>query len=66
MSSVIEVAKLDDEIVSLLKESGAPMTLKEIAAKVGKPEKAVFKALRKLFEKEKVECINRQYNLTES
>jgi len=66
MSSVIEVAKLDEEIVTLLKESGVPMTLKEIAAKVGKPEKAVFKALKRLFEKEKVECINRQYNLTKS
>lgn len=60
------MAKLDDEIVSLLKESGVPMTLKEIAAKVGKPEKAVFKALRRLFEKEKVGCVNRQYSLTES
>jgi predicted transcriptional regulator len=63
---VIEVAKLDDEIVSLLKESGVPMTLKEIAAKVGKPEKAVFKALRRLFQKEKVSSVNRKYSLTES
>ncbi len=61
-----EVAKLDDAVVSLLKESGVPMTLQEIAAKVGKPEKAVFKALRRLFEKEKVNCVNRQYSLTES
>ena len=66
MSSVIEVAKLDEEIVSLLKESGVPMTLKEIAAKVGKPQKAVFKALKRLFEKEKIECIDRRYGLTES
>jgi predicted transcriptional regulator len=63
---VIELAKLDDEIVSLLKGSGVPMTLKEIAAKVGKPEKAVFKALRRLFQKEKVSSVNRQYSLTES
>lgn len=61
-----KVAKLDEAIVSLLKESGVPMTLQEIAAKVGKPEKTVFKALRKLFQKEKVDCVNRQYNLTES
>ncbi|MFB0501461.1 MAG: hypothetical protein ACETVP_03235 [Candidatus Bathyarchaeia archaeon] len=60
------MAKLDDEIISLLKDSGVSMTLKEIAAKVGKPEKAVFKALRRLFEKEKVSCVNRQYSLTES
>ncbi len=63
---MIEVAKLDDEIVSLMKEAGVPMTLNEIAAKVGKPEKTVFKALRRLFEKEKVFCVNRQYSLTES
>lgn len=63
---MIEVAKLDDEIVSLMKEAGVPMTLKEIAAKVEKPEKTVFKALRRLFEKEKVSCVNRQYSLTES
>lgn len=61
-----KVAKLDEAIVSLLKESGVPMTLQEIAAKVGKPEKTVFKALRKLFQKEQVDCVNRQYNLTES
>jgi len=66
MSSVIKVAKLDNEIVSLLKESGAPMTLKEIATKVGKPEKTVYKALRRLFEKEKISSVNRQYSLTES
>jgi uncharacterized membrane protein len=63
---VTKVAKLDEAIVSLLKESGVPMTLQEIAAKVGKPEKTVFKALRKLFQKEQVDCVNRQYNLTES
>lgn len=62
----MEVAKLDDEIVSLLKESGVPMSLKEIAARVGKTEKAVFKALRRLFEKERVSCVNQQYSLTGS
>jgi len=60
----MEVAKLDDEVVSLLKETGVPMTLKEIAGKLGKPEKAVFKALQRLFEKEKIDCLNQQYSLT--
>jgi len=60
------VAKLDDDIVSLLKESGVPMTLKEIAAKLGKSEKAVFKALQRLFEKEKVDSRNREYSLSKS
>lgn len=57
------MAKLDDNVVSLLKDS-PPMTLAEIAEKLGKPEKAVFRALRRLFEKEMVECINRKYMLT--
>ena len=57
------MAKLDDDVVSLLKNS-PPLTLAEIAEKLGKPEKAVFRALRRLFEKETVECINRKYILT--
>jgi len=56
------VAKLDDDVVSLLKGS-QPLTLAEIAEKLGKPEKAVFKALRRLFEKETIECIGRKYAL---
>jgi DNA-binding Lrp family transcriptional regulator len=57
------VAKLDDDVVSLLKDS-PPLTLAEIAEKLGKPEKAVFRALRRLFEKEILECVNRKYVLT--
>jgi DNA-binding Lrp family transcriptional regulator len=60
------LAKLDKEIVSLLEKMGAPMTLKEIAAEVGKTEKIVFKALRRLFSKEKIDCINRRYKLVEN
>ena len=56
------MAKLDDEVVSLLKDS-QPLTLTEIAEKLGKTEKAVFGALRRLFEKERVECVNRKYVL---
>ena len=59
----MSVAKLDDEIVSLLVNS-PPLALVEIAEKLGKPEKAVFRALRRLFEMETVECINRKYALT--
>jgi predicted transcriptional regulator len=55
--------KLDDNVVSLLKDS-PPLTLAEIAEKLGKPEKAVFRALKRLFEKEMVECIDRKYVLT--
>jgi DNA-binding Lrp family transcriptional regulator len=59
----MSVAKLDDDIVSLLVDS-PPLTLVEIAEKLGKPEKAVFRALRRLFDRETVECINRKYALT--
>jgi len=55
--------KLDEDVVALLKNSG-PLTLAEIAEKLGKPEKAVYKALRRLFEKELIDCINRKYALT--
>lgn len=60
------LAKLDDQIVSLLKTASVPMTLKEIAAEVGKSEKAVFRALQRLFKKEKIDCVNRRYKLVES
>ena len=54
------MAKLDEDVFALLKNS-PPMTLTEIAEKLGKPEKAVFRALRKLFEKELIDCVNRKY-----
>jgi len=56
------MAKLDEDVIALLKNS-PPMTLIEIAEKLGKPEKNVFKALRRLFEKEIIECENRKYKL---
>ena len=54
--------KLDEDVVALLKNS-PPMTLAEITEKLGKPEKAVYKALRRLFEKELIDCVNRKYAL---
>ncbi len=56
------MAKLDEDVISLLKTS-PPLTLAEIAEKLGKPEKAVFRALRRLFEKGMIKCINRKYAL---
>jgi predicted transcriptional regulator len=56
------MAKLDEDVIALLKNS-QPLTLSEIAEKLGKPEKAVFRALRRLFEKELITCINRKYAL---
>lgn len=57
------MAKLDEDVVELLKNS-QPLTLAEIAEKLGKPEKAIFRALRRLFEKELIDCVNRKYALT--
>jgi predicted transcriptional regulator len=57
------MAKLDEDVIELLKNS-QPLTLPEIAEKLGKPEKAVFRSLRRLFEKELIGCVNRKYALT--
>ena len=57
------MAKLEEDVVALLKNS-PPLTLAEIAEKLGKPEKAVYKALRRLFEKELIDSVNRKYALS--
>jgi len=49
------MGKTEDQILELL-ESGTPLTLIEIAEKVGKKPKVVFRSLRKLFEEGKVYC----------
>jgi predicted transcriptional regulator len=56
------MAKLDEDVIALLKNS-QPLTLAEIAEKLGKPEKTIFKALRRLFQKELIDCIDRKYAL---
>jgi DNA-binding transcriptional ArsR family regulator len=45
--------KTDKQILQLLAD-GSSLTLSEISETLGKKKKAVFKALRKLFEKEKI------------
>jgi len=50
------MAKLDEQIVAVMKNSGNPLTLVEIADKLGKPPKSVFKALQKLFSEGKIDC----------
>ena len=51
-----DLGKVDEQVFEVLKNSGSPLTINEIAEKMGKPSKAVFKALRKLFEEGKVNC----------
>ncbi|MGD8566128.1 MAG: MarR family transcriptional regulator [Candidatus Bathyarchaeota archaeon] len=60
------MAKLDKVIESLLKDYDEGLTLSEIAEKVEQTEKKVYKALRKLFEKEKIDSVNRRYKLVKS
>jgi len=59
------LGKVDEQIVALLKNSGSPLTLVEIAEKLGKPSKTIFKALQKLFSEGKIDCDikSRQYTL---
>lgn len=49
------MGKLEDDILDLLKKS-EPLTLMEIAERLNKTPKAVFKSLRKLFEKGVIGC----------
>ena len=55
--------KVDELVVSTLKDSGNELTLTEIAEKTGESEKKVFKSLRKLFENEMIACQNRKYRI---
>jgi DNA-binding IclR family transcriptional regulator len=53
---VFKLGKVDEQIVALLKNSDSPLTLLEIAEKLGKPSKTIFRGLQKLFSEGKVEC----------
>jgi len=62
---VVVLGKLENQIVSILQNSDKPLTLSEIAIKIGASEKKVYRSLRKLFEKEKIDVSNRRYKLSE-
>lgn len=55
------VPKPEDLVLAKLKESKTGLTLKEIAEKTGQPTKKVFRALRKLFEAELIDCEDHKY-----
>lgn len=61
---MVKLNKVDEVVVSTLKNAGKGLTLKEIAEKCGETEKKVFKSLRKLFENEIIGCENHRYHLT--
>ena len=52
------MGKIHKQIISLLENSN-PLSLAEIAEQIGKPEKTVFKALRKLFSEGTIDCNNK-------
>lgn len=66
MIGVENVAKIDNLIVSTLKDSSEGLTLSEIAEKLGETEKKVYKSIRKLFEEGKLSSINRRYKLSKA
>ena len=53
------MGKIHKQIISLLEASQKPLSLVEIAEQIGKPEKTVFKALRKLFSEGTIDCDNK-------
>jgi len=53
---VFKLRKVDEQVVALLKNSESPLTLIEIAEKLGKPSKTIFRSLQKLFSEGKVDC----------
>ena len=63
MVAVTKLNKVDEAVVSTLKNAGKGLTLKEIAANCGETEKKVFRSLRRLFENEMIDCENHQYRL---
>lgn len=48
------MAKIHNDIVKLLKSSGKPMSLAEIAEQLEKTEKKTYNALKKLFSDGKI------------
>ncbi|MCW3976479.1 MAG: winged helix DNA-binding protein [Candidatus Bathyarchaeota archaeon] len=58
------MGKLEKRVISTLEGRDEGLTLAEIAQATGESEKKVFKALRKLFEKDLVDTGNRRYKLS--
>ena len=59
------MGKNETQILKLLREGDA-LTLMDIAERLERKPKTVFKSLRKLFEKDKIECDprTRRYSIT--
>lgn len=57
------LGKLDKPVLEALQSSSKPLTLAEIAQRLDKPEKAVYRTLKRLFEKGKINSKGRQYTV---
>ncbi|MDH5448075.1 MAG: winged helix-turn-helix transcriptional regulator [Candidatus Bathyarchaeota archaeon] len=57
------MGKLDRPVLEILQNSPEPLTLAEIAQKLDKPEKTIFRTLKRLFEKGKINTRGRQYTI---
>ena len=60
---VLLLGKLDKPVLELLRNSPGPLTLAEIAEKLSKPEKTVYRTLKRLFEKDQINTKGRQYTI---
>ena len=60
---MVKLNKNDEAVVAALKPIGKELTLSELAAASGLPEKKVFKTLKKLFENEMIDSCARKYRL---
>jgi DNA-binding IclR family transcriptional regulator len=58
------MGKLEEVVVSALKNSSEGLTLAEIAEKIGESEKKVFRELRSLFQKDMIDTESRRYKLS--
>jgi DNA-binding IclR family transcriptional regulator len=57
------LGKLDRPVLELLKASTEPLSLSEIALNLGEQEKAVYRTLKRLFEKGKIHSKARKYSV---
>ncbi|UCE96746.1 MAG: hypothetical protein JSV51_03910 [Candidatus Bathyarchaeota archaeon] len=57
------MGKLDKSVLELLRGSPEPLALAELAEKLSKPEKTVFKTLKRLFEKGQIDTKGRRYSI---
>jgi hypothetical protein len=60
---LVKLNKNDEAVVAALKPLGKALTLPELAAAAGLPEKKVFKSLKKMFECEMIDSSARKYRL---